>query len=230
MESKGPVVFRGDAVSDQNGLSAFFQDLAPSAPSSIAGLNFVIGYGQFLSHKCSTADATKAYMQSNLQTEVPTWVLLPPELVPAKYRHLNKPCARLVKSLYGHPESSAHWFRHADAVLRAMGGVEFDSLKSCCYFPSAQLCLSVYVDDFTLGGHASAHKPFWDEPGARIKLEVPLPLTITLGRAHLETALDGRKALAMQATEFAQCCVERYQELSSMPVRSAKHLILMTVR
>ena len=81
---KARIVFRGDAVSDQNGLGAVFQDLAASAPSSIAGLNFVIGYGQFVSHKCSTADAIKAYIQSNLQTEVPTWVLLPLELVPAR--------------------------------------------------------------------------------------------------------------------------------------------------
>ena len=118
------------------------------------------------------------------------------------------------ESLHGHLESSAPWLRHADAVLRPMGGVEFDSLKSCYYFPSAQLCLAVYVDDFTLSGLASAHNLFGDELGARTKLEV--------GRAHLETALDGQKSLAMQATEFAQSCVERCQELSSMPVRSPK--------
>ena len=50
-------MFRGDAVKNQEGLSAVFDELAASAPSSIAGLNFV-------GRKCSTADAVKAVIQA----------------------------------------------------------------------------------------------------------------------------------------------------------------------
>ena len=72
LRAKKRIVLRGDAVSGQNGL-----DLAASAPSSIAGLNFVIGYGQFLSHKCSTAGAIKAYIQKQSPDQRPAWALLP---------------------------------------------------------------------------------------------------------------------------------------------------------
>eukprot|EP00435_Cladocopium_sp_Y103_P075165 s9_g54.t1 len=41
---KARVVFRGDAVRDQDGLAATFQELQASAPSSIAGLNVVMAY------------------------------------------------------------------------------------------------------------------------------------------------------------------------------------------
>ena len=34
-----------------------------------------------------------------------TFVELPPELVPPQFPHIHRPCVRLYKSLYGHPES-----------------------------------------------------------------------------------------------------------------------------
>ena len=98
---KARIVFRGDAVKNQEGLSAVFDELAASAPSSIAGLNFVIAWGQAPGHKCSTADAVKAFIQAPLSTRVETWVILPPELVPRKFSHVVRPCARLRKVFMG---------------------------------------------------------------------------------------------------------------------------------
>ena len=106
---KARIVFRGDAVKDQGGLSAIFQDLAASAPSSIAALNTVIAFSMIEGNTCSTSDCVRAYFQSALGTKHRTFVMLPPELVPASKKHVHMPCAQLYKSLYGHPESSARW-------------------------------------------------------------------------------------------------------------------------
>ena len=101
---KARVVFRGDAVKDQDGLGAIFQDLSASAPSSISGLNTVITFSMMPGNHCTTSDCIRAYIQSPLKTKHRTFVLLPPELVPQSKKHLKSPCAQLHKSLYGHPE------------------------------------------------------------------------------------------------------------------------------
>ena len=124
-------------------------------------------------------------------------------------------------NLYGHPESSAHWWKHADAALQSMGGKEFSCLPSCYMFESSKMALSAYVDGFTLSGEESRHSGFWLEFGKRAKLEQPMPLTIVLGRSHQEVTWKGKKAYAFQAADFAQQCVERYKELTDMPVRAA---------
>ena len=82
---KARVVFRGDAVKDQDGLGAIFQDLSASAPSSISGLNTVITFSMMPGNHCTTSDCIRAYIQSPLKTKHRTFVLLPPELVPQSF-------------------------------------------------------------------------------------------------------------------------------------------------
>ena len=72
-------MFRGDAVRDEHNQSAIFQDLASSAPSSLAGLNLVVAHSWANGHKCTTSDCVKAYVQSELKTVCPTYVVLPLE-------------------------------------------------------------------------------------------------------------------------------------------------------
>ena len=55
---------------------------------------------------------------------------LPPELVPDDKKHIKDPCARLYKTLYGHPLSSASWALHLDSILKGLGGQEFPNLPS----------------------------------------------------------------------------------------------------
>ena len=76
---KARIVFRGDAaVRDQGGLSAIFQDLAASAPSSIAALNTVVAFSMIEGHTCSTSDCARACIQSTFGTKHRTFVMLPP--------------------------------------------------------------------------------------------------------------------------------------------------------
>jgi len=104
---KARIVFRGDAVRDEDSQAAVFDELAASAPTSLGGLNLVIAFGLLDGHTCSTSDCIKAYVQSFLDSSCPTYVLLPAELVPDYARHMHQPVAPLIGSLYGHPLASA---------------------------------------------------------------------------------------------------------------------------
>ena len=129
-------MFRGDDIRDQSGMSAVFEALFASSPSSLEGLNTAVAFGLLESHGVTTSDAVRAYTQAKLNTKHRTYVLLPPELVPDSKKHLHQPCAPLLKALYGHPESSAYWQKHLHAILVKLGGVEFPNLPSVYHFPS----------------------------------------------------------------------------------------------
>ena len=157
---KARIVFRGDTVRDEHNQPAIFQDLASSAPSSLAGLNLVVAPSWVNGHKCSPWDCVKAYVQSELKTVCPTYVVLPPELTPKKFQHVVQPGAPLKRSLYGHPESSAHWQRHLAKVLVELGGYELENQPSVYFFPQRNLAMSVYVDDLTVSGPCGEHDEF----------------------------------------------------------------------
>lgn len=63
---KARVVFRGDAVRDQDGLTAIFQELHVSAPSSITGLNVVMVYFIIGKNLCIISDWICIYIYNIL--------------------------------------------------------------------------------------------------------------------------------------------------------------------
>ena len=216
---KARIVFRGDNVRDSDGLSAVFQELQASAPSSISGLNSVMCYAMLPGHTCTTSDCIRAYIQCVLKTAVRTFVLLPPELVPASKKHILRPAAPLHKALYGHPESSAHWGNHLAEVLRTqLGGVEWPNLPSVWWFGSSRMMLSVYVDDLTLSGEESRHSAFWETLQQHINLDPPTEFGRVLGRDHV---LKDR-TLILSSADFAKQCVQLYEELSSKKAKPSK--------
>ena len=111
---KARVVFRGDQIVDESNNIAILQELKVN-PSGITAINFNLSYGALKGNKSTQSDVVRAYTQSLLRTKVPTWVLLPPELVPKEYSHIKDPVAPLDKALYGHPDR----FRE---VMQLMGG------------------------------------------------------------------------------------------------------------
>ena len=124
-------MFRGGAVRDQDGVTAAFHGLQASSPSSIPGLNVVMAYSIIFDNMCTTSDCICAYIQCLLKSKHPTFVLLPPELMPSHLNYIIQPCAPLHKALYSHPESSAHWSLHLSEVLKVkMGGIEFPNMPS----------------------------------------------------------------------------------------------------
>ena len=207
---KARIVFRGDNIRDEYGMSAVFDELYSSSPSSLEGLNTTIAFGLLESHGVSVSDAIKAYVQSELKSPTHTYVMLPPELVPDDKKHIKDPCARLYKALYGHPLSSASWALHLDSILKGLGGQEFPNLPSVYFFPHLSLVLGVCVDDLTLSGPAIHHEGFWSSLSKQVDLEPFTPLGRVLGRSHRFVLHKGIEALALEAEDFASQCVDLY--------------------
>ena len=94
---------------------------------------------------------------------------------------------KLVKSLYGHPESGGHWEIHLTEAILALGGKPVPNHPSSYWFQESRLLLTVYVDDLLLSGPAGAHDRFWKSlrSGPKpVNIEDPEPLERFLGRLH----------------------------------------------
>ena len=93
---------------------------------------------------------------------------------------------RLVKALYGHPESGAHWEKHLTKYVVKSGGVIVEGHPSSFWFAKERLLLTVYVDDLLLSGPSQHHEAFWVSLGKNIDIDPPEQLSRFLGRAHVE--------------------------------------------
>ena len=214
---KARIVFRGDAVRDEDNQAAVFDEIAASAPTSLARLNLVSAYGLLDGNQTTTSDCVRAYVQSVLSSSQPPFVLLPSELIPPHARHIGQPCASLVTS--SHLLASASWQNYLAKVLsKQLGGTEFEKLPSCCHFPRYGLSMAVYVDDLTLSGPKRNHNEFWSVLRKHVQLEDPAPLAKVLGRGHVSIG-DG---LALHSNDFARQCVALYEELSGKSIKLAK--------
>ena len=97
---KGRVCYRGDSAKTAEGKLALYQTLAAS-PASIVAANSVISFGLFEGHKLSSADAVKAYLQSELKSLAATYIRLPRELwpeswfTPSGYPRFKRPIAQI---------------------------------------------------------------------------------------------------------------------------------------
>ena len=98
--------------------------------------------------------------------------------------NLKKPMCRLLKSLYGHPESGGHWEKHLTQAVVDTGGQPVKDHPSSFWFPESRLLLSVYVDDLLLSGPEGNHEGFWRELCKTIRLGDPEILDRFLGRDH----------------------------------------------
>ena len=104
--------------------------------------------------------------------------------MPKKWRHLRRPCVRLIKALYGHPEAGGHWERHLEKVVVGLGGKRVPNHASCFWFKDTKLLLTIYVDDLLLSGPASEHEAFWAELSKTVSVEPAEDLDRYLGRHH----------------------------------------------
>ena len=149
------------------------------------------------------ADAVRAYVQSTLKSNHDTWVTTPPLLQPKSWKvKYARPKCRHIKSLYGHPESGAHWERHLTAAIRRCGGEPVDMHLSSFFMPQLKLLLTVYLDDLLLSGPAENHEKFWkmitDKNVGNIGVEDPEPLDRFLGRAQVTLSSKSAAALCIQ--------------------------------
>ena len=155
------------------------------------------------------ADAVRAYVQSVPKAKHDTWVTIPPLLQPKAWKgKYVRPTCRLIKSLYGHLESGAHWERHLTAAIRRCGGEPVDMHPASFFMPKLTLLLTVYVDDLLLSGPAENHDKFWrmitDKNVGNIMVEDPEPLDRFLGRKHV--TLKSKSAAALCLKPISRRC------------------------
>ena len=146
-------------------------------------------YGCFPGHSIEQADAEQAYVQADL-TGTETWVAIPEEAWPDSWWNYpegmdrstreakalrtpkyDRPCCRLLKSLYGHPDAGTMWEAHCHRCLLRQGFIPITSWPSCYFHSRLGLMLTVCVDDFKLAGPASKLKEGWDLISSQLEVE-----------------------------------------------------------
>ena len=98
---------------------------------------------------------------------------------------------RLVRALYGHPESGGHWEQHFTNAVLKIGGKKIPDHPSSFWFPQFRALLTVYVDDLLLAGPIGCHRPIWDKLRAvPVLLDPPEELDRFIGRTHTREEVD----------------------------------------
>ena len=131
---KGRGVLLRNQVKNQFWEAAFFQDLGNS-PATFEASRWADFYGCLPGHGVKLADAIQAYIQAVL-TGPPCWVELPEDAWPddIDFRKFRRPVVRLVKALYGHPDSGTMWEQHCDRKVRELDFVPVGEEWPSMYF------------------------------------------------------------------------------------------------
>ena len=172
---------------------------------------------------CTTqSDVVRAYTQSILNTQFPTRVELPIELAPKEFRGIKRPCVRLWKSLYGHPEAGYHWDQRFKQIMSEIGAVHCaDTFQSTYYIKESRLLLTLYVDDILLSGPEENHQDCWKMLQKHTEIEDPTPVDRVLGRRHLITRDEKGASMKLDMSDFAANACTAYEELSGCVLKKA---------
>ena len=191
-------------------------------PTSVTTTNSTIAYSTQPGHSITTADAVKAYVQAHLKSEHPTWIALLPELWPEEWKNrgYRKPMVRLIKALYGHPESGAHWEKHFEEIPRdpknCFDAVSVEAHPTTYWIPKEKLLLTVYVDDLLLVGPKAAHAAFWDKLRDMVEIEEVAPITRILGRHHEVSRSESGGEVIYDMSDYTKQSVEMYTKLTGV--------------
>ena len=179
---KGRGVLLGNQVKNQFWEAAFFQDLGNS-PATFEASRWADFYGCLPGHGVKLADAIQAYIQAVL-TGPPCWVELPEDAWPddIDFRKVRRPVVRLVKALYGHPDSGTMWEQHRDRKVRELDFVPVGEEWPSMYFhKKLQLLLVIYVDDLKLAGPEENLTKGWEMLRSKLIIEPETDLGLYLG-------------------------------------------------
>ena len=172
---KGRGVLLGNQVKNQFWEAAFFQDLGNS-PATFEASRWADFYKCLPGHRVKLADAIQAYIQAVL-TGPPCWVELPEDAWPddIDFRKFRRPVVRLVKALYGHPDSGTMWEQHCDRKVRELDFVPVGEEWPSMYFhKKLQLLLVIYVDDLKLAGPEENLTKGWEMLRSKLNIEPEL--------------------------------------------------------
>ena len=179
---KGRGVLLGNQVKNQFWEAAFFQDLGNS-PATFEASRWADFYGCLPGHNVKLADAIQAYIQAKL-TGPPCWVELPEDAWPddVNFKKFRRPVVRLVKALYGHPDSGTMWEQHCDQKVRELDFIPVGEEWPSMYFhKKLKLLLVIYVDDLKLAGPEENLTKGWEMLRSKLNIEPETDLGLYLG-------------------------------------------------
>ena len=128
------------------------------------------------------SDATGAYTQTTFGPECPiTWITLPKERWPKAWHNIytdpkNPPVVILSTNLYGHPLAGLYWGNYCEEKVLKCGFFKVKGWECLYMHKEKGLILSVYVDDFKMGGIAGNIGPMWEKLKLHLDLDPPVKL------------------------------------------------------
>ena len=119
------------------------------------------------------ADAIHEYIQAIL-TGPPCWVELPEDAWPddIDFRKFRRPVVRLVKALYGHPDSGTMREQHCDRNVEELNFVPVGEEWPSMYFhKELQLLLVIDIDDLKMAGPKQNLAKGWEMLRSKLNIE-----------------------------------------------------------
>lgn len=92
-------------------------------------------------------------------------------------RLYRQPVCRLLRALYGHPDSGGLWERHCDTHRNSVGFTEVTDWRSVYFHEDL-------VDDFKMAGPTKNLPKAWEIIRSKVKMESPEPFGLFLGCNH----------------------------------------------
>ena len=84
---------------------------------------------------------------------------------------------KLLRAVYGHPDSDTMWEQHCDTHVKTVGyapvGVEW---PSCYFHHKLRLFLVIYVDEFKMAGPKDNLSSGWSLLQKGLVIETPVPI------------------------------------------------------
>ena len=201
------VVYRGDQTKDEDGDLAVFSAQRTGSLHLYAP-KFCDAIARMPGNSGGDSDASGAYTQLSLKANktsiAPPRMWWTPEMEAIKAKHGCDPVVELKVNLYGHPKAGLYWEGHCHDAIRRCGFEKVENWECLFKHYEKQLFLSVYVDDFKMGGKAENVAPMWEELGMNGKgtliLDPPTPLTgnVYLGSEQRDVENDEKMIVENQ--------------------------------
>jgi len=218
---KGRIVLQGNEIKDSNGNTALFIDIS-SCPSNLNTIRQCANYST-LDPEATTevADVEMAYIQHELtEADGPdTYIRIPREWLPERYKNMRDPCFKLLRPLYGHPRAGAIWEAHLQSVLQGLGWKPLDAHPNTWIIRSPSktkagkspwVVLTAYVDDLVMAGRGLG--PLWAEIRKKLTTTQPETLSKVLGCEFRFEKKGDTTYIHQSMKDFLKSAIEKYRE------------------
>ena len=225
---KGRICYRGDIVRDAWNKILMFEETA-TTPTSLVALNVALWFASLPNHSATCTDAVQAFLQSALDDDEKTWVVLPQELwLPQWHDRFSKSdriCVKLKRSLYGHPKAGRWWQDHLHQRLQELGAVEIPLFPSNYLIPSKARWQGIHIIIQCICRRSNTmwsvmlSQRLLEQASSNVKLEDEEVIdgkkgSLILGRRHFIQKQNNRSTCLFDMKSHADGVVETYCQIT----------------